>query len=268
MTAPSSSRRRSRRATRPTRSRRAGAPSRPARWRSRTCAGAPGSRARARGRSRRRRATSAKPSSTRVRPESSTAVRLEPTTWRWLTMSVTCAPVPELRAHALRDGGRVGAVGLDEERADRVAAGGPGDVARVGDEERVARRGRELLGHAGVVERNRRELLRAPVLQAQAQQVAGRELEVVHGLGETRTPSGRVRERSHERASRCRRRTSRPGACRPRRSSAGARRRGPGGRRRRRRSGAAAARRCARRAPSRARGALRPDARRRATRSR
>jgi len=36
----------------------------------------------------------AKPSSIWVRPESSTAVRFDPITWRWLTRLVTFAPVP------------------------------------------------------------------------------------------------------------------------------------------------------------------------------
>ena len=38
--------------------------------------------------------SSANPSSTRVRPDSSTAVRLEPMIVRWLVMSVTFAVVP------------------------------------------------------------------------------------------------------------------------------------------------------------------------------
>ena len=37
---------------------------------------------------------SAKPSSTLVSPDSSTAVRFEPTILRWCWMSVTCADVP------------------------------------------------------------------------------------------------------------------------------------------------------------------------------
>ena len=57
-------------------------------------------------------------------------------------------------ADAPRDRARVVPSVCDEERADRVAAGRLRDVVGVGDEERVRRRGRELLGHADVVERD------------------------------------------------------------------------------------------------------------------
>ena len=67
------------------------------------------------------------------------------------------------------------------------------------------RRGRELLGHADVVERDRRELLGAAVLQAQAQQVAraaaGSPCTV---SAETSTPSGAGAERAHQLRGACR----------------------------------------------------------------
>ena len=73
--------------------------------------------------------------------------------------------------------------GVDEERADRVAARRAGHVVGVGDEEAVARRRGELLGHTRVVERDVAELLGAVVLEPQHEAVARTQLEVVHGLG-------------------------------------------------------------------------------------
>ncbi len=141
---------------------------------------------------------SAKPSSTRVSPESSTAVRFDPTTRRESVMSVTCAVGPVEPTHALRDRARAGAVGLDQERADGVAAGGLGDVVGVGDQERVGRGGREFLGHADVVEVHGLQRLRAPVLQPQPQPIARLELEVLHGLGGDEDTVGAPGELVHQ----------------------------------------------------------------------
>ena len=180
-----------------------------ARWRSRTCAGAPGSPAPSASPEAATASTSAKPSSTLVRPDSSTAVRLEPTTLRW------CCDVGDLRGGArpaertrAATARRARAVGLDEEGADGVAAGRLRDVRRVGDEERVGRRGGELLGHADVVERHGVEPLGAPVLQPQSQQVAGVQLEVLDGLGDDEHRVGLRGELRHQAARRCRPGTS------------------------------------------------------------
>ena len=55
--------------------------------------------------------------------------------------------------------GDVAPAGVDEERADRVAAGAGGDVAGVGDEEAVPGRGGELLDDPDVVERHGGQLV-------------------------------------------------------------------------------------------------------------
>ncbi len=126
---------------------------------------------------------SAKVSSTRVRPTRSTAVRLEPTDLRTVEMSVTVADGPSEFLDSSRDRGLLCPAGVDEEGADRVAAGLLGDVGGVGDEEAVLRCGRELRHDADVVERHRDALLGAAIDQAQVDRVAGVELVVLHGLG-------------------------------------------------------------------------------------
>ena len=89
----------------------------------------------------------------------------------------------ELVAKAVGDRGGVGAAGVDEERADGVAAGLGGDVAGVGDQEAVLWRGGELVGDPDVVEGNVDVLVGGAVLQAERDGVAGKELEVVDGFG-------------------------------------------------------------------------------------
>ena len=95
----------------------------------------------------------------RARPASGPTARprsgSEPTTRRELSMSVTCAPGPT-SARRTRRATVPGAVPSVCTRNEPTASLPVclGDVARVRDEERVRRRGRELLGHAGVVERH------------------------------------------------------------------------------------------------------------------
>ncbi|GGY13533.1 hypothetical protein [Streptomyces anandii] len=88
----------------------------------------------------------------------------------------------ELRAQARGDLLRVGAAGVEEEGADRVAAGRLGDVGGVGDEEAVLRRRGELFGDTGVAEGDGAQGRGAGVLDAQVDGVAGSELEVLDGL--------------------------------------------------------------------------------------
>ena len=176
---------RSRTATRSTRSRRAGGSGRRARWRSRTSAGA-----------RWKPRPSARPG--RGDGEDEREAELDPGQPGQLDGGQVRADdlalvddVGDLGAGAERrartplgDGCRAGAVGLHEERADRVAAGRPARrSAALATRNESRRRGRELLGHAGVVERDGRELLGPAVLQPQAEQVAGLQLEVRDGLG-------------------------------------------------------------------------------------
>ena len=127
---------------------------------------------------------SANPSSTLVSPARSTAVRLDPMTLRLLARSRHRGAGPtDGSAHPRGDGTDVLAAGVDEEGADGVRTGLLGDVAGVGQQEAVARRGGELLGDTDVVELDVAVGLRAPVLQAQGDGIAGTQLEVVDGLG-------------------------------------------------------------------------------------